>query len=262
MSKPLDSALAAPEAHDVVMDAETEAFLASLGYMGGGAGGSAEGGPHPREMTFMQGELQAAQGAAGKRNWEFLSRFCSDILETDPTNKWALGNLTTALIERGHAREAQDVAAEMIRLYPDNDQSYVLMARTYHAQGQDELAFRTLSQGLARVPHSELLTYLAAVAAFDAQHADVCDRQVPAAVQQFPAAPRMLVLRARCESMEGDQDKTLATLEQAVALGFGRMQLLADAGEFEALKSDPRFQALLEKKDESTVGNSAEEAGL
>jgi len=60
--------------------------------------------------------------------------------------------------------------------------------------------------------------------------------------------PESLYQAARALARAGATDDALATLQAAVDAGFDRMDRMADDGSFEAIRSDPRFLALQNRK--------------
>jgi tetratricopeptide (TPR) repeat protein len=205
VAEPLTSASLASEAQDPVLDPQTEAFLNSLGYVGGGAGGSrSEGAPHPRDVVDLEAEILTGRRAITARRWDAVEETCRYIMSRDPGNKWALNNLVTALILTDRASEAQDEAAEFVRLYPEAPQAYVALAKSYRAQDQAATAHEVLHQGLQALPGNEWLSYLALVAGFDAGLPGICPDEVDSVAQQFQKSPRVTLLVARCQALDGD----------------------------------------------------------
>jgi tetratricopeptide (TPR) repeat protein len=250
IGEPLRTESIAEEAHDPMVDPATHELLMSLGYVGSVTGGSsAVGAVHPREVIDMATELLQAQRAVATQAWDYVLQLADYVLQRDPTNKWALSSSVLALIGLDRAREAQDSAAKMLELYPDAEQSYVMMARAYVAQDQPATAYRVLTEGRKAIPGSESLTYLMLVAAFDAGMATVCAQELPAALAEFPQSSRLVVLEARCEANSGDLEAALNTLAEAVALGFNPLEQLKEAEDFEELVAHPRFEELIAARD-------------
>jgi len=245
VAEPLEAAATAEVVHDPVLDAEHEAFLASLGYVGSGSGGAAAGAVHPREIIDLEPELLAAQSAVGAQAWDRLEEVCRYVLSRDPNNKFALTNLVTALLWTERASEAQDHAKRLIELYPDNERGYALFARTYHAQGLTEQAHEVLIRGLEVKPDSESLGYLALVAGFDLEQEDVCREGVPAAMIRHPESSRMRVLRARCQARAGETEVVIETLREAVERGFRQFDRLEESGEFSEIEKLSAYEELV-----------------
>jgi len=246
-AEPLTTGSLAAEARDPVLDPRTEAFLNSLGYVGGGAGGSrGEGAPHPRDVVDLEAEILSGRRAIAQARWDEVEETSRYILSRDSGNKWALNNLVTALILTERAPEAQDQAAEFVRLYPEAPQAYVALAKAYRAQEQAATAYEVLHQGLEALPGNEWLTYLALVAGFDADLPAICPVEVDSAAQQFPKSPRVTLLVARCQVLDRDFEAALSSVRRAVDQGFSNLALLEEAEDFEELVLLPGFEELRE----------------
>lgn len=257
ISEPLTAGTTAVEAFDPVMDAETEAMLASLGYVGSASGGSSgSDAPHPLEMIHMASEILGAQIAISQENWSYLDDLTGYVLSKDPGNKWAMATRCTTLISLGRSREAQDVGAEYVRQYPSNARAYEFFARAYATAGEFGKAYEVLLQGLEAAPGNEALTYLSLVAAFDLDSPTVCSEQVGAALAANPTAGRLLMLKARCEARAGDPVRSFTTLYLAVKHGFRDLERLREAEDFADVVSQQRFEELVKSVE---TGRTAEQ---
>jgi arylsulfatase A-like enzyme len=248
LSPPLEGAEIEAEMQDEMLDPETESFLASLGYVGTASGGSVgEDAPHPRDLVDLSSEMLAAQRAIVTKNWSYLEELCRYILGRNPTNKWGMKHLMESLIETGRAREAQDIGAEFVRIYPENPPSYAMLARSYRAQKLPDKAYDVLQQGLKALPDSEMLKYLSLVAAFDADRPKLCSEEVPASVARFPHSWRILVMKARCEARAQQYEAALRTLDGAAGMGFDSIEILTQAPEFGGVMKLPAYSELAAK---------------
>jgi len=247
LAAPRSDLRASEPAHDAVLDPATERLLASLGYVSGGAGGSAAGAPSPSAVIDVEAELLAAQAALAGGAWTQVEDVCRYVLKRDPTNKWSLVSLAATLVHTGRAREAQDWAAELVRLYPDSDQAYFQLGQALKVQGLERQAQQALDSGLAALPDSELLTYYRLVNAFDLGQEGLCEDAVPAATAKFARSGTLRVLLARCQARAGRTDAALVTLGEAVDRGFVQVDRLADAEEFRDVASRPAFADLVKR---------------
>ena len=170
----------------------------------------------------------------------------------DPTNKWALTNLATIMINMDRPAEAQDVAAELVRIYPDIARGYALLAEAYSVQKEPETAYEVLTRGREVLPSNAQLAYLTLVAGFEAGRREVCTVGVPLALSQFSGFVPNLVLRARCQAIDGDLSGALATLHTAVGRGFDALdQLEAATEDFDELVRMEEFQELLRSLEDA-----------
>jgi arylsulfatase A-like enzyme len=245
LSESTDPTSPAQRAHDPVTDPETEAMLASLGYVAGTTGGSAAGAPNPRDLIDLEPELMAGQSAVARREWAIVEDICGYVLGRDPTNRWALNNLVGALMQTERLEEAQDVAAEFVRIYPEDERGYVLLARAYRARDGVDEAAQVLAQGLKSAGDSANLRFLSIVAAFEQDGVDPCEDQVPGAVERYPASALMLVMQARCEARQGRTEQALGTLERAVEIGFSKLEDLDEVEDFAELARTSRYEGMV-----------------
>ena len=257
LQEPLSGETAAQRSYEPITDPETEAFLASLGYVAGGFGGSTEGAAPPREQIDLEAELLAGQSSVAKRDWVAVENLCRYVLGRDERNKWALNNLAGALMWTDRYAEARDHALEMIRLYPDNEQGYTMAARAYRGEGETRKAREVLERGLEKLPDSEGLRYLYLVAGFDLEIGSVCTEGVPQAVEMHSGSALVRVLRSRCEALGGMPEQALATLKEAVELGFSGIERLEDVEEFSEVVQMEEFLALKAAagQDDPTTGS-------
>jgi len=249
LQQPLNGETAAQPSYEAITDPETEAFLASLGYVAGGAGGSAAGAALPREQIDLEPELLAGQTSVAQRDWAAVEDICRYVLSRDEGNKWALNNLSGALMWTDRYAEARDYALEMIHLYPDVEQGYIMAARAYRGAGDTAKSREILGRGLEKLPDSQGLSYLSLVAGFDLKIESVCTDEVPEALEKHSQSALLRVLRSRCEAMNGMPERALATLKDAVDLGFVGVRRLDEVEEFSELLQMEEFRALAAAED-------------
>jgi tetratricopeptide (TPR) repeat protein len=248
LTAPLEGAAASEPALDAVLDPATERLLASLGYVAGGAGGSAASAPSPRDVIDVEAELLAGQSALAEGAWAQVEDVCRYVLQRDPTNKWSLVSLATTLVHTERAAEAEAIAADLLLHYPDSDQAYFQLAQALKTQGRESAAQDVLDRGAEALPESEMLAYYRLVNAFDLGRAGLCEDAVPAAVTKFERSGTMRVLRARCQARAGQAEAAVATLGEAVDRGFAQIERLTEADEFRELATRVDFRALVERK--------------
>lgn len=235
---------AAVAAQEAVPNAETEALLASLGYVAGGSGGSSAAAAHPRDLIDLEQEMTKGREAVASQDWPALEEICRYVVKRDPSNKWALVNLVGALVSQGRAREAQDHAAKIVEFYPDQEASYAALAGTFQVQRDLDTAQDVIRTGLANIPGSEWLTYLSLLLGFEQGAASACGRDLDGALDAFADSYRVRVIQTRCEARRGDTAGALAALESAAELGFREFGIFDNAPEFAHVVDDPAFEEL------------------
>lgn len=249
LQEPLSGESTAQKAYEPITDPETEAFLASLGYVAGGFGGSTEGAAPPRYQIDLEPELLAGQRGVAEGDWAAVEEICRYVLGRDERNKWALNNLSAALMWTERYVEARDYALEMVRLYPDNEQGYIMAARAYRGEDETQKSREILGRGLEKLPDSEGLAYLYLVAGFDLEIDSVCSAEVSQAGARHPQSALVRVLRSRCEASSGQAELALATLKEAVELGFGGVKRLEEAVEFSEVIQMEGFRVLVDEEE-------------
>ena len=243
--EPSLSATPTAEAVQDIVEPDTQAFLASLGYVTGGAGGSASEASHPKDLIDLEPELLAGQKLVAAHDWKRLEEVTRFVLTRDPRNKWALENLITALGSTGRWDAARDFAAKMVEIYPEGDRGYIHLAQADKAQGNVKRAHDLAAKGLTKAPKSLQLRYVYLLTGFDLKLPEVCKVQVPDAVAKHPKSGLIRVLVARCAAMGGDTQGSIAALEKAVELGFDGVAGLEKAEDFEQVVRTPDFARLV-----------------
>ena len=183
------------------------------------------------------------------------------MLGRDPTNKWSLSNLVVALVETERAAEAEEHAAEFLRLYPDNEQAYVRLAESFRAQGETARAEEVLQRGLAAVPDAARLTYLSLVNRFELDADAVCGERVRPAVAAHPTSGLIRVMQARCEARAGNPEAALGTLREAVRRGFANPQRLRENEEFAEVVALAGFDELVEPAGDQAAEQPSDAPG-
>ena len=237
-----------PEPLDQDLSPETVAAFAALGYVAGGTGGEvAADARTPQSQIHLEREISLARVALAARNWSYVEDLCRYIFEHDPKNKWALTNLTWALLELGRPDEADVISKELIETYPKNSNSYMTRGRALSVLGRAEEAYLLLEAGRKEVPENEHMGYLLLVAGFDAAR-PMCDGELDLLLEQFPESGRIRMLNARC-ALRGPSgvEGALQELEQAVHLGYQGLQSLRTIDEFDAVVAHEGFDELVEQ---------------
>lgn len=256
LSQPLGGASGARANETPELDPETAALLSSLGYVGGtGAGEVADGAPHPRKMIDLEPELLSAQSSVGQGQWNAVEEFCRYTLKRDPTNKWALIHMTRALLALDRFDEALEHAQLMPRIFPENEHGLALLAEVYLARDEPAAAEAALRRALTVLPNSERLRYLSLVLAFELGHSQVaCREGVSAALAEHSGSARLLVLRARCEALEGRVAEAIATLGQATEAGFQSLGSIEGLADFREVVAHPAFAEMRATRTARSAG--------
>ena len=171
-----------------------------------------------------------------------------EAIRLDPQNAYAWEELAWALNSKDPPEpvEAERAALEALRLDPTYVYNYYQLGWALETQGRYDEAIAAFEQALRINPtfldgsHGLAHVYLAqgeygkALARFEAE-------------REIQESPRLLLDIAAAYAGLGDSEKTLATLEDALASGYRDFARINTSSHFAALRSDARFQALLAK---------------
>jgi tetratricopeptide (TPR) repeat protein len=159
-----------------------------------------------------------------------------------------------ALFQEGRAEEAVLQYEEASRVRPEDYQALLLMQSPLNSLGRHDDALAILKRGMAVIEHHLELNpddaralYLGGAALMqlgDRQRALDWARRAYAI---DPTDPGVLYNVACVYSLGGMIDEAIGCLDTAIANGFGHREWLLHDGDLDAIREDPRFQALLQK---------------
>jgi arylsulfatase A-like enzyme len=242
IGEPLDVG-GASEAELDTLDEETEAMLTSLGYVAGGAqAGRSADAPHPKRFIDLEPEMLDAQGAMARGDYAAVEDTSSYVLSRDPTNVWALGMLSKALLNLDRPLDALTPQRRLVELDPDNERFLVDLATVYRRLGRTEDVLETLDTAVEAHPDSERLHYLQLVARLEGGEGEVCETPIREAVERFPESSRIAVLEARCAARRDDLSGAMSAIGRAVELGFERLEFFEENEEFAKVVSTDVFR--------------------
>jgi serine/threonine protein kinase/Tfp pilus assembly protein PilF len=158
----------------------------------------------------------------------------------------------------GRARMSQGKYDDAIKLFerasqlrPEDYESAGMLAQGYHAIGQDGEAEATYrrqiklaEQQLELTPDDARACILAGVSHAILHEAEKSDRYIKRALAIDPDDPMLLYNVGCVYSQLGKFDDALTALEHAVDKGFGHKEWLQHDPDLNAIRDNPRFQAL------------------
>jgi TolB-like protein/Flp pilus assembly protein TadD len=153
---------------------------------------------------------------------------------------------------QGKREEAVRAYEEAMRVRPEDCQAPLLVAQSYDDLGRPELAtgarrrgVRLAEERLALQPNDVRALYLGANGLVALGESEKGLDWARRAVALEPAEPMVLYNVACIRSLAGDLEGALSDLERAVGLGLAQRGWLEHDSNLDAIRGDPRFQALL-----------------
>ena len=160
------------------------------------------------------------------------------------------------LFSLGRLAEAAQMFEQASRVNPDDFQALALLVPTYRGLGkasEAESAYRRalplMEKHLELHPDDARAVYFAAGIYAQMGQRERASQWAGRAREMDPEEPSILYNVACVYSLLGQADTALDCLEEAVAHGFSDRQWLMHDSDFDALRNNPRFQALLKRME-------------
>jgi serine/threonine-protein kinase len=163
----------------------------------------------------------------------------------DPTASWLIANHSYALLKVGRARKALAEAERALRYDSTHWVAYHLRAWSYKALGQPDRTLQDLERALQLVGDTVpfLLGPIGEQLALRGRRAEA--EAVLARLERLDPAED--VWNSRVRLALGDRAGALDALERAARNREGWLSEMLSAGDFEALRGEPRYEAVLRR---------------
>jgi arylsulfatase A-like enzyme len=229
-----------------VMDEETLAQLASLGYVGGAATtpGRSGQGLHPPDVVDLEQELLRAQTAVTDQHWLEAAESLDFILRKDPTNRFALHFRSVAFAREGDTVKALELAQALIKIYPDSPEAYDLLGETLSQAGRPDDAAKLYAEALTKHGGDARLRFHRILALLEAKRIDDADSEVATLEKAFPSQPTTALSRAMIAALRGNVPGSLDALDRAVTLGLHDFRSVGGSPWFLDVRKDPRYAGI------------------
>jgi non-specific serine/threonine protein kinase len=165
---------------------------------------------------------------------------------------------------QGRFEEAERLWSKGIQVRPDDYQLPLMIGMIYRRQGRRAEREATQRRGLeiARKhleanPEDARAMYLSAGALLDLGQGDESRALLARALQMAPADPSVLYNAACIYARSGERERAFETLAACLTGGWGNHDWIAHDPDFDPIRDDPRFQALLARPphDEPAPGS-------
>jgi len=163
---------------------------------------------------------------------------------------------------QGRFDEAEPLWSKAVEVGPDDYQVPLMIAMIYRKQGRNAEREATQRRGLAIVrkhleanPADARAMYLSASALWDLGDTEECRARMEAALTLAPNDPSILYNAACLFARTGEPERAFETLEACLKGGWGNRDWIAHDPDFDAIRDDPRFKALLAAAPERPGGS-------
>ena len=157
-----------------------------------------------------------------------------------------------ACFANGQIEKSVELFRKAADLRKEDFQSMLLLTQSLEMLGRPE-AKETLSEGIRRArkqleinPDDRRALSLGSGNLYDAGEKEEAFRWINRALELYPEDAGVLI-NAVCLYAKSDKEKALNFLEKAVAKGFGKKEWIEHDPDYDPLRNEPRFKALLKK---------------
>lgn len=229
-----------------VMDEETLAQLASLGYVGGAATtpGRSGQGLHPPDVVDLEQELLRAQTAVSEQHWAEAAESLDFILRKDSTNRFALHFRSVAFSRAGDTAKGVELAEALLAIYPDSPEAYDLLGETLSQAGRPGDAAKVYADGLVKHDKDARLRFHRILALLEAKRVDDAEVEVATLEKTNPSQATTALSRAMVAAVRGNVPGSLDALDRAVTLGLRDFRPVDASPWFLDVRNDPRYAGI------------------
>jgi len=229
-----------------VLDDETMAQLASLGYVGAPTAGTPAPGKgiHPPDMVELEQEILRSQWAVAAKRWDEAADTLDYVLRRDPTNRFALYFRARTFAQMGKPAEALTTARVLQRLSPDSTPAVDLVGELLSKSGKPREAAEHYAAALERNPKDTLLRYHRILVLVDARSLDAASRDLEVLKRERERHYSTAMAESLLEAARGNADASLAALQRAADLGLKSLAPVESSPVFTVVRGLPGYRAL------------------
>jgi TolB-like protein/Tfp pilus assembly protein PilF len=196
---------------------------------------------------------------AGREDWSAAIVAYREAIRLNPQNTYAWEELAWALNSKDPPEplEAEEAAREAIRLDPGYVWNYYQLAWALRMQEREDERLAALEQAIQIDPSFRVVSLALANAWLDRGEYSKALARFETELEiskERDDVNQAWLLRAIAAAHAGlgDTETALMVLESALESGYANFTRLRRSPHFESLRSDPRFQALLDKYESSS----------
>jgi arylsulfatase A-like enzyme len=227
------------------LDPGALAQLASLGYIGGSVTEARRGGPSPRSMVHLEGELLLLQDVMMQRLFRNALASAANILRDDPGNRFALNAAADASFAVRDLDAAKRFGHELLTRYPEFVPGIVTQGRIAVAAKDYPTAEKLFRGGLLKNPGEPVLVYSLALTLVAEKRPAEAQPLVEKALERKGADPSFIVVLALCRAVSGDAAGAKSELTRAIAAGYNDEQSVRTEPVLEPLRKIPGFETIV-----------------
>ena len=208
------------------------------------------------ELDPESAEAHASRGLTEslRKNYEGAEKEFERSFRLNPQLFEAYYFYGRARFAQGRYEEAADLFVQASRANPDDYQAHAMRAGCLRALGRDEEAhqarrdsLRTAERHLQLHPDDVRAVYLGASALGELGERTRALEWASRALSMDPEEAAVLYNVSCAYALLGETDKSLDCLEKAFGKGFGHKEWIDNDPDFASLRSNPRFQALIQR---------------
>jgi tetratricopeptide (TPR) repeat protein len=208
------------------------------------------------ELDPESAEAHASCGLAESlgRNYEGAEKEFETSIRLNPELFEAYYSYGRARLAQGQYEKAADLFAKASRANPDDYEAHAMRAGCFRALGREEEAHQERRDSLRKAerhlqlhPDDVRAVYLGANALCELGERTRALEWASHALSMDPDEAFVLYNISCAYVLLGETDKSMDCLEKAFGQGFGHRESIENDPDFASLRSNPRFQTLMQR---------------
>lgn len=155
---------------------------------------------------------------------------------------------------RGQIKESADLFQKASEIRPEDFQSTLLLSQSLRILGKADEAYGAAIEGVSRArklleqnPTDKRILSFTSTTLFDIGEKEEAFRWINKAIDLYPEDAGVLINGACLYAKNGNKEEALDFLEKAVGKGFGKRDWFEHDPDYDSIRDEPRFKALLGK---------------